>query len=425
MRKLLICLIICIIIPLSSNASEWIIHTVHDGETLGAIAKKYLPYSTVLTRREFVEDIRRINSIKDYSIEPGDKLRISITREVPVKPQTISKAKGFSAKGVYVNRRSASSREILLTAQKLVICGANTVVFDAKDDMGCLTYTSAIPGRYSPNKKYPANIEDLPKLIDCLHRMNVHVVARVVVFKDSIMASAATKWCLEKDWLNPANPEVQEYLLVVIRELVSYGIDEVQLDYIRYPANSSTSTGIAGVSRSDVIASFLQKVHEATSSKGVLLSIDMFGIVIWQRDKDVLVVGQDVNKMKPYVDIISPMLYPSHFSKNFSGINNPADEPYLFVQQGVEKLKNMVGTEVAIRPWLQSFPLRVTKGKFGPQYIQTQIEAAQDSGATGWLLWSPGNHYNDAYTAMGNIALSKAFSPNPVQKIKAETSKAQ
>ena len=66
----------------------------------------------------------------------------------------------------------------------------------------------------------------------------------------------------------------------------------------------------------------------------------------------------------------------------------------------------MVGDDVVIRPWLQAFPLRVRLG-FGPEFIQTQIKAAQDWGARGWLLWSPGNYYKDAYMAMDNISECK------------------
>jgi hypothetical protein len=49
----------------------------------------------------------------------------------------------------------------------------------------------------------------------------------------------------------------------------------------------------------------------------------------------------------------------------------------------------------------------VTKG-FGPKYIQTQIIASNDAGGTGWLLWSPGNHYTDSYAAMQNIPKGKS-----------------
>ena len=56
--------------------------------------------------------------------------------------------------------------------------------------------------------------------------------------------------------------------------------------------------------------------------------------MIWQRSMDVSVLGQDVQKIVNHIDIISPMLYPSHFGKDFDGIPNPADEPYYFVREG-------------------------------------------------------------------------------------------
>jgi hypothetical protein len=52
-----------------------------------------------------------------------------------------------------------------------------------------------------------------------------------------------------------------------------------------------------------------------------------------------------------------------------------------------------------IRPWLQAFPLHVTKG-FGPGYMASQIRASRDAGGSGWLLWSPGNRYEPSYPAI-------------------------
>jgi hypothetical protein len=36
--------------------------------------------------------------------------------------------------------------------------------------------------------------------------------------------------------------------------------------------------------------------------------------------------------------------------------------------------------------------------------VKAQIKGAQDAGAVGWLLWSPGNHYEEAYRAMEDMA---------------------
>jgi hypothetical protein len=403
MKRQLVAIVLCAFFLMGATTQEGTIHTVQSGDTLSKIAIRYMPYTAAYTMRELIADIKEINKITG-TLSPGQSLSIPVIRDQPLKPKIIPKKKDFVAKGLYMNSSSAGTRVILDSAERLRKSGGNTLVFDAKDDMGAIAFHSPIPAKYCPNERYTPSIAELPKMIEYLHRMGIHVVARVVVFRDPIMSRSKPEWCInrEKHWLNPANPDVQEYLLTVIRELSESGLDEIQLDYVRYHADGKTGTGMEGVSRTDVIAGFLKKVHDITAPKGVLLSIDMFGIVIWQRDVDVLVVGQDIAKMKPHVDIISPMLYPSHFSAGFEGVKNPADDPYRFISIGIKRMKDLVGEEVVIRPWLQSFPLRVTRG-FGPKYIQTQIDAAKDAGGTGWLLWSPGNHYSDAYVAMQNL----------------------
>jgi len=80
-------------------------------------------------------------------------------------------------------------------------------------------------------------------------------------------------------------------------------------------------------------------------------------------------------------------------------VKNPADDPYHFVFNGIRRMKTLVGEDVVIRPWLQAFPLGVTRG-FNARYVQDQIRATRDAGGTGWLMWSPGNHYSEAYAGM-------------------------
>lgn len=386
------------------SASGEIVHTVNKGDNLSRIAGKYFARTAAYTKQELVKDIISINNISSQSLTIGQKIVIPVITDKPFSPQIIRRKKDFIAKGVYINQWTAGSRQVFQVADKLKIYGANTIVFDAKDVRGGLSYRSSMPGAFSPVTQYPRGIEDMSKLVAYLHLMDIHVVARVCVFRDMLIASAMPHWRLDNDWLNPADQEVQDYIEEIIRELIDYGIDEIQLDYCRYPSDGELATGIEGRTRSDIIAEFLESIHAITSSRRVLLSLDMFGIVIWKQDQDILTVGQDIEKIRHHVDIISPMLYPSHFSKDFAGIENPADAPYYFVSKGINRLRAIVGDNVTIRPWLQSFPLRVTIG-YGPEFIQNQISASMDSGGTGWLLWSPGNYYQEAYTAMENLYL--------------------
>ena len=360
------------------------------------LARCSLPHAEAYTLRELNPPLEVLRPIPDTLCE-GE------LRQLPVVASDRQRPKDFVACGLYKNRTSTGSHRILDAARRLKHLGGNTLVFDAKDDGGTLTYACPRGERFSPSSTPAPIIEDLPRLVGQLQELDLHVVARVVAFKDGLMARSRPEFTLHQDWLNPAEPGVQAYLLKIIDEIAASGVDEIQLDYIRYPADRRNTTGVPGVTRPEVIADFLRRAHAITAARGVLLSMDMFGIVIWQHSADVQVVGQDIERMKPYVDIISPMLYPSHFGPGFAGSKNPADEPYRFVHEGIRRLRALVGDEVAVRPWLQAFPLRVTTG-FGPAYVRAQIVAARDAGAQGWLLWSPGNHYNVSYAAMEKIA---------------------
>lgn len=398
-----------------SPARAYVTHTVREGDSLGLIAAHYLPYTDSFTSEELINDIKALNTLRSGMLSIGQTLTIPVVRNEPVRATSRPKTKDFAARGIYVNEQNAGTGRIFDLTRRLRSSGENTVVVDVKEVKGTLAYSSSIPGVFASVSSCTYSIGDISKLIDHLHKMDMHVVARVCVFRDRLMASSMEGWRYNEEWVDPANEDVQQYHLALIRELIGLGVDEIQLDYFRYPADGRTDTGVEGKDRSDIIAEYLAQIHDLTSASNVLLSLDMFGIVIWQRSMDVSVLGQDVQKIVNHIDIISPMLYPSHFGKDFDGIPNPADEPYYFVREGVQRLKSIVGDRVAIRPWLQSFPLRITTG-FDPEYIRCQIDAAQDAGATGWLLWSPGNRYDEAFAALEDMHVAKMAEKAAIQE---------
>jgi hypothetical protein len=44
-----------------------------------------------------------------------------------------------------------------------------------------------------------------------------------------------------------------------------------------------------------------------------------------------------------------------------------------------------------VRPWIQGMPWHAPS--FGPQYIADQVGHADKAGATGWMVWNPGQDY--------------------------------
>src|SRR4029077_8683270 len=85
-----------------------------------------------------------------------------------------------------------------------------------------------------------------------------------------------------------------------------------------------------GRQRSDVITGFLKKAYAEIHPTGALLSLDVFGVMAWQRPVDLSHTGQDIVGMAKYCDVLSPMIYPSHFF-GMDNIAHPGDAPEHFI----------------------------------------------------------------------------------------------
>jgi hypothetical protein len=153
-----------------------------------------------------------------------------------------------------------------------------------------------------------------------------------------------------------------------------------------------------GIQRSDVIAGFLKRAYAELHPTGVLLSLDVFGVMAWQRQVDLSHTGQDIVQMAKYCDVLSPMIYPSHFF-GMDGIEHPGDEPAHFIGESMDRFELITkGSGVVIRPWLQAFHWRTKT--YSPEYIKVQVETARGKGGIGFLFWNAANDYSKPYDAM-------------------------
>ena len=227
----------------------------------------------------------------------------------------------------------------------LVAAGGNSVVFDIKDRPGDLSYPSEVPLAKSIGASSRSTIERPKQFVRSLQDRGIYVIARVSCFYDRRMARARPEWAPESasqdgpwlqhgrlNWVDPSNPQVQDYLLALVDEVAQMGVDEVQLDYIRFPTEGRIVDAVFDfdveeVAKEEVISGFLSRTREIVEPRGVKLSADIFGVVAWGRDKDVETTGQSLSLMLPLLDVVSPMLYPSHFYGNFEQLANPAAYP--------------------------------------------------------------------------------------------------
>ena len=186
-------------------------------------------------------------------------------------------------------------------------------------------------------------------------------------------------------WTDPSQPKVQEYDIALAKKAAEAGADEIQFDYVRFPAEGDQKdasfyfqTEHPDWHRSDVIADFLKHAYAEIHPTGALLSLDVFGIMAWQRPVDLAHTGQDIVRMAKYCDVLSPMIYPSHFF-GMDGIAHPGDAPEHFIGESMERFEKITqGSGVVIRPWLQAFRWRTKT--YSPKYIEAQVHDREEQG---------------------------------------------
>jgi hypothetical protein len=281
----------------------------------------------------------------------------------------------------------------------------NTIVIDIKDDTGMLSYPSTVPlaREIGATSK---RINNLQALIARLKQENIYPIARQVVFKDPLLAAKHLEIAVKSKtgglwrdrkgmvWVDPNCETVWKYNLDIAKEAIAMGFAEIQFDYVRFLSDGQISQAIypysKGEAKEDVIRNFLIYAKKDLNTLGVPLSADVFGLILsFPHDNN---IGQKLEKLAEGVDIICPMVYPSHYPQNSLGVATPDLQPYEIIDQAMKDgLKRLAGSKVKIRPWLQDFNLR---SKYGRPQIQAQIQALKDNGINEYLMWNPSNRYD-------------------------------
>jgi hypothetical protein len=309
------------------------------------------------------------------------------------------------AVGIYCTAWIAGSKRMEELISFLKTTKMNAIVIDIKDDTGMLSYPSTIPLAREIGAS-SRRIANLKELVARLKKENIYPIARQVVFKDPLLASKHKEIAVKsKDgglwrdrkgmvWVDPNCEQVWKYNLDIAKEVIALGFSEIQFDYVRFLSDGKISQAVYpysnGDAKEDVIHNFLLYAKKEINALGAPVSADVFGLVLsFPHDNN---IGQKLEKLASAVDILCPMVYPSHYPKNSLNIAAPDLHPYQIItqamQDGLARIKN---TKVKFRPWLQDFNLG---SKYGRQQIQAQIKALKDNGITEYLMWNPGNHYD-------------------------------
>ena len=367
------------------------------------------------------------------------------TNKVPQEPSPVPQQEMTTAdrmvdrtkvKGIYVTGPKAGSTGMEELIGLVDETELNAMVIDVKNDEGNVTFrltneeiTENIPvldqiSEMQAGVRYIRDIQagvryirDIQALMQELKDHNIYTIARIVCFKDPILAAARPELALTKPdgkpvtdanglaWVNPYRQEVWEYLTELAEMAADLGFDEIQYDYVRFPVGSDANAADYGVDmdaypKRQAIQDFLAYAGDRLHEKGCVVTADVFGTIIGS-ETDVQTVGQDYAALGQTVDAISPMVYPSHYANGVFGLKVPDANPYetvLAAMQGsVEALQEIPEAERAVvRPWLQAFTATWVPGhiSYNGTQIREQIQAVYDAGYEEWILWNATNRYS-------------------------------
>ena len=402
------------------------VYQVQRGDSLPSVARKYLRKTTYLTSSELAGAIRSANGNRQGTfLRPGEQILIPGILESPIVEKTVPVARDFEVRAIYLTGVMAGSDHGERIIRHWREVGGNSVVFDIKDSDGIVNIAFDHP-LATGQRHY---ISDLPKFIRFLHSQNMHAIARIAIFRDEHLVTTHPELAVQSHrtgqawrengklvWTDPSNTKVQDYNIALAKFVAQSGVDEVQFDYVRFPAEGDQKDASFNfqaehadhptkTQRSEVIADFLKRAYAEIHPRGVLLSLDVFGVMAWQRPVDLAHTGQDIVAMAKHCDVLSPMIYPSHFF-GMDGYAKPGDAPEHFIGESMDRFKLITkDSAVVIRPWLQAFAWRTKT--YSPKYVEVQVEVAKQKGGIGFLFWNANNDYSKPYTAMPEMRAAK------------------
>ncbi len=327
-------------------------------------------------------------------------------------PLSTQRSKGATTdhvRGVYISLYSLPARSNSEFADYLQSQGINALVIDIKNSWGHTLFKSEIGELYHSELPGWHATNSLEDLLSVWSERGFYLIGRVVVFKDHQYVRAEPSSALKLEdgikfrdrdslfWVDPENREFWDYVVELSIEAADYGFDEIQLDYVRFPDVPKEFKRKKGEkSKAEVVGEFLEYAVKRLRKRSLAVSADVFGLV--GSVPGDLNIGQNWETISSKVDVISPMIYPSHYPAGFRGMSVPDRFPYrtvtIALRESIKKNKRIY-KRAKIRPWIQAFSAPWVRGyrEYGPDEIRSQIRALHDAGIYQFLLWNPSSRY--------------------------------
>jgi len=330
--------------------------------------------------------------------------------EQPLGADTSIFLQPFSPKGLYLSFYGIGSSQLLDPALRLIRnTELNALVIDVKGDRGMISMKVPIPLADEIGAQRIITVRHPHALLESLKARGIYTIARIVVFKDDLLATArpdlAVKTASGKiwrdgqnlAWVDPFSSRAWDYNIAIAQAAARLGFDEIQFDYVRFPDTPGLRFSWTNneENRVQAISGFLSAARKRLQPYNVFISADVFGYVCWNRNDTH--IGQSLEELADAVDYISPMLYPSSFAHGVGRYKNPVENPYKVVLLSLNKARERTGlAAVRFRPWLQAFrDYAFDRRWFHEDAVLAQTSATEDFGADGWMLWNPRNVYRN------------------------------
>ena len=358
-------------------------------------------------------------------------LRTSSLLKIPVNfPTTSSYDSGINipypkegVKGIYVQAFRAKGEELDKIVRYVDKTDINAVVVDVRDGYGKITMPLETNNQTIQNNTVN-EITDTKQLLKTLEKHQIYPIARIVSFGDHLVpyqnpdltfrTLAGTVW--ENDegeaFLNPFLKENWEYIAEIAIGAAKAGFKDIQLDYVRFPLGFELVEKYLDYDLGDysdytdmdeariaAVTDFVSFVREKLKPYGVHLSADILAHAITA--SKIGGIGQKFTNIADHVDVISPMIFPSHWVNGAFGVKDPDKQPYDIVTQYM-KIENGYVKELnpspTSRPWIQAFTADyLGEGNFQlytADVISQEIKALKEAGIKEYLLWNAASQYS-------------------------------
>lgn len=325
----------------------------------------------------------------------------------------------FPDKTAYLPPLMMTEGNLVARLESLKAQGIRGVVFDLKDTDGKVRYQSQLP-QVASNLAQVEDAYDLSWAISAIRQAGMVPIGRVYTFKDhtapSHMYESAVKymdgnvnWIDNslanggRPWLNPNDPDAQQYMLDIIDEAADAGLYHIVLDGVQFPEGVSlhlATYGVTGdVNKSQVLAAFLAKAEAAAQKK----SVTVWPVVNLASASGISDIryGSNVNQVISATGRAVVEVMPAQFGAGVTSetltLSSPVLEPYTTVKTAWEASDAVLSPDYDYVAVIQAYTATGLVDTANKTYtkadVEAQVKAVEEEDVEKVIYYNPGGVY--------------------------------